>query len=156
MCSSPCLRFFNRENDYSQEIAQTLKERQKPRWARMLMYFCLSLGGLMSQIAPSQILLDQSSSTLSSIWSFCFVIAAFVCFLGAIFDRWIAEYVMIPLLASTLFLFGTALLTESISADSLITVPYGLFFLAYGFGLITRWRDIQLLANSSTHYEGAL
>jgi len=124
------------------------------RISRVTMYFFLCVGSVFSIFAPSEILLNQSSSDLTRVWSILFAIAAFSCFIGSFLDRWIVEYSMIPLLGSILVVFGVALLGSAIADHTALIVPYAMFFSAFSFGLVARWRDVQALLRISVALNG--
>lgn len=128
-----------------QDISDILISFTHRRISRVAMYFLLFAGSVVSIFAPSEILLQQSSSGLTRAWSCMFAVAAVSCFFGSLFDRWIVEYVFIPLLASILIVFGVALFASSFVNHSALVVPYSMFFGAFSFGLFARWRDVQLL-----------
>src|SRR5690554_5688182 len=112
-------------------VLAVLKNATKRRISRITMYLLLSVGALISSAAPSQVVLDQSSYSVYRIWSIAFGIAAVTCLIGAISDRWFPEYTMIPLLFTTLLIFGITLISQSYE-DSLWRIsPYGLFFIAF-------------------------
>lgn len=126
-----------------QDIDDLLVSLTYRRISRVAMYFMLFVGSIFSIAAPSEIFLQQSSTGLSKSWSALFAIAAVSCLIGSLFDRWVVEYVMIPLLASTLMVFGVALLGSAFTSGTAIVVPYAMFFGAFSLGLFARWRDVQ-------------
>ncbi len=128
-----------------EEILDLLNSFTHRRIARVGMYFLLFVGSMFSIFAPSEILLQQSSFGLTRAWSVLFAIAAVFCFIGSMLDRWIVEYIMIPLLGSTLMVFGIALLSSAVVEGTGLIVPYAMFFGAFACGLFARWRDVQAL-----------
>lgn len=115
------------------------------RISRVIMYLLLFVGSVFSIFAPSELLLQETSSGLAKTWSVLFAVAAVSCFVGSLMDRWFVEYVMIPLLGSIMIVFGIALLVSAVSNQTPLIVPYALFFSAFSFGLLARWRDVQSL-----------
>ena len=130
---------------YFDEVTDLITSFTHRRISRVVMYFLLTFGSIFSFFAPSAILLAQSSPTLTRVWSALFAIAALSCFIGSLMDRWVIEYVMIPLLASILIVFGIALFTSALANDNGLTIPYAMFFGAFAFGLFARWKDVQAL-----------
>lgn len=113
------------------------------------MYLLLLFSALFSMFAPSELLLAESSTVLSKSWSGLFALAAFLCLIGSLLDRWVFEYVAIPLLGATLLMFGVALLSSAISSGTGMVIPYSMFFGAFSFGLFARWRDVQCILKVS-------
>lgn len=130
---------------YSDDVSDLILSFTHRRISRVIMYFFLSVGAIVSFFAPSAIFLDQSSVLLTRSWSLSFAIAAIVCLVGSLLDRWIFEYIMIPLLASIFVVFGIVLFTSAYSTQTALTIPYAMFFGAFSFGLFARWKDVQAL-----------
>lgn len=128
-----------------EDIVVLLKSFGRRRLTRILMYGCLAAGAIISGLAPSAVLVEQSNSTVAIVWSFSFGIASLTCLVGSIFDRWIAEYTMLPLLATTLTVFGIAMVGGAQDDVGWRIVPYAFFFSAFALGLVARWRDVQAL-----------
>lgn len=136
-----------------EDIVVLLKSFSRRRITRILMYGFLAAGAIVSAIAPSAVLVEQSNSTIAIVWSFSFGIAALTCLVGSIFDRWIAEYTMLPLLATTLIAFGIAMVGQAQGDVGWRIIPYAFFFSAFALGLIARWRDVQALLAVAGHRE---
>lgn len=136
-----------------EEILGFLKGITRRRISRVVMYGLLSIGAIVSAFAPSAVLTEQSSHVLAATWSVMFSIAALVCLVGSVMDRWIAEYTMIPLLSATLIVFGIALVGQSQGSEGWRLIPYAMFFSAFALGLVARWRDVQSLLRVATHLE---
>ena len=132
------------------DVFSVLRDFTRRRLTRVAMYSLLAIGSVISFFAPSQVLLDQTSSELARIWSLGFAVAALTCFIGSLFDRWIFEYIMLPLLSSTLVVFGGAMIAQAQAEDAAKLLPYFCFFVAFALGLIARWRDVQSLLRLTT------
>ena len=109
------------------------------------MYVLLFVGSIVSIFAPSEVLLQQSSTSLTRIWAAFFAVASLICLLGCLFDRWIFEYIAIPLLTSTLLVFGVSLLSSAITTNTALIVPYSMFYGAFSFSLFARWKDVRCM-----------
>lgn len=145
-----------REKEHEDEVFALLDAYTRRRISRVLMYLLLFIGSIFSIIAPSVVLLEQSSTSLSRAWSMAFAVASLSCLIGSFFDRWVVEYTMIPLLFSTLIIFGVALLANSFSTGTGLTVPYACFFAAFAFGFFARWRDVQCIMRVESHIGGRM
>ena len=132
-----------------EEVSILVREFLHRRVSRTVMYLLLLLSAGFSVFAPSQLLLEESSDTLAKVWSGLFALAALLCLIGSLLDRWMFEYVAIPLLGATLLMFGVALLSSAISRETGMVIPYSMFFGAFSFGLFARWRDVQCILRVS-------
>lgn len=136
-----------------EEVTRFLRGLTRRRITRVLMYGLITAASVIATLAPSQVLVDQSSNAFGTVWSIAFGAAALTCMIGSIFDRWIAEYTMIPLLASSFMVFGVAMVGQAQADEAWRIVPYALFFSAFALGLVARWRDVQSLLRVATHLE---
>lgn len=135
------------------DIVKFLRSFTRRRLTRVVMYGLLTAGAAVSAMAPSQVLSDQSSALFVIVWTACFAAAAGACLIGSVLDRWIAEFVMIPLLSTTLIVFGIALGAQAWADDTWRVLPYAFLMNAYAFGLLARWRDVQALLRIANHME---
>ena len=136
-----------------EEIARFLRGITKRRVSRVFMYGLVTIAAGIGIVSPSKVLMDQSSGALSLVWAIAFGVASLTCMIGSIFDRWIAEYTMIPLLSSSFMMFGVAMIGQAHQEEAWRIVPYALFFGAYSLGLVARWRDVQSLLRVASHLE---
>lgn len=124
------------------------------RIARVIAYLCWIGAGAILSSHPSVLV----STGLFGIFVFAFSLFIFLggvfSALGAITDRWIGEYVGLPLVISTMWVYGSLTL---IAQPFLWTrVAFGLILISFGFKIIPRWRYIKRLVDANrekTKYE---
>lgn len=110
--------------------------------ARTFMYGCLTGAGVMTVLFPSDLVEEQVGFVVVQIWSFFLVVSSLTAFYGAVTDRWIGEYVALPLLFTVMFLYGcSALLGAGLEPSPLFA--YGLVVIAFSAGLVARWQDVR-------------
>ena len=132
-----------------EEVLILIKEFLHRRISRTIMYLLLFLSSVFSVFIEGNLLLGDISGTLIRTWSGLFALSAFLCLVGSILDRWMFEYVSIPLLGATLLMLGVAVLSTAISNNTGLVIPYSMFFGAFSFGLFARWRDVQCILRVS-------
>lgn len=121
----------------------------KRRISRIIMYSLLTIGSVISFFAPSQVLLAQTSPAVTAIWSLGFCFAASVSLLGSIRDRLLYEYASLPMLSSTLAVFGIAMIGQSSSEEKLLLIPYACLFWGFALMLYMRWKDVHILVKAA-------
>lgn len=120
------------------------------RTGRVLMYGSLVVSGSVATVYPSQIVLYQTRESVALFWSLSMVVSAVICLYGSVTDRWIGEYVGIPLLSTTMIFYGLiALRSAGHDGFTGALFAYGFLILAFAFGLFARWRDIQLIKKNA-------
>ena len=133
--------------DYAEEYVLKMTKR---RWGRVVMYLGLVFSGVFALSFPSQLVADQVSHAVSVSWGGFMVIGAGLCLFGAATDRWIGEYSGIPLLASSVAMYGGSALVSAKDLESYPLLAYGLVLISFAAGLVARWRDVQ---DIKTHAE---
>lgn len=131
--------------------------RRHTRWRvfRSIMYALLTVTGAIVTFYPSPLVIDQVGQFVAVIWGVLLTVSAFGAFLGSIGDRWIGEYVFLPLLWSSLALYGCSALKGSTTPLSTL-FAFGLLIMGFSSGLIARWqdvRDVKKSADRSNHEE---
>jgi hypothetical protein len=72
------------------------------------------------------------------------------CTLGAATDRWLGEYAGLPLVTSTLWLYGGILVASGMTGGVYYTrLAIGLLFVSFGFKALGRWQDIRDLVKAN-------
>lgn len=140
------------ESEFEEYFKKLTRLFARRRLGRSLMYALLTIGATVSFFTPSQILLQQTSPVTTAIWSLGFSIAAATCLYGSLRDKWIQEYIMIPLLSSTLVVFGIAMVGQANEEEKWLTIPYACFFFAFATGLLIRWKDVHSLVRATSEY----
>lgn len=119
-----------------------LKHLARRRWGRVCKYATLSLAGFYGLLYPSILVSEKIGGLTISIFSLFLLVGGFICTIGSLFDRWIAEYTMLPALMTAVAVFGVAVLLAA-RAGVPEAIAYGLVILAFSFSLSARWRDVQ-------------
>jgi hypothetical protein len=116
------------------------------RLGRVLMYLSLVASGSVASVYPSQLVLYQTNGKVGLFWALCLAVSAAICLYGSATDRWIGEYTGIPLLSTTMIFYGLiALKSAGHDGYTGALYAYGFLILGFAFGLIARWRDVQLI-----------
>lgn len=118
-----------------------MRRHRRANRARTFMYSCLAGAGLCTVLFPSQLVEDQVGFVVVEIWSVAMMVSSLTALYGAVTDRWIGEYVALPLLFTVMFLYGcSALLGAGLNPSPLFA--YGLVVIAFSAGLVARWQDV--------------
>jgi hypothetical protein len=110
----------------------------------VVMYLFFTAAGVACFFAPSRAVAGQVAPTLTILWASFFFVGGLVCLLGSISGVWWGELLGLPLIASSSFIYGSALL---IQYGSTLDTPrrdgaylfVGLLLLAQGGSIIERW-----------------
>lgn len=104
-------------------------------------------------LAPSEFLRSALGTAVPLLLA-CLLIGGLLALVGAVFDRWLGEYVGLPMLGASLLVFGATLLALSGGAPGRGSI--GLFLLALLFVCVGRWLQIRrfVRVESARHGEG--
>lgn len=108
------------------------------------MYVALILAGVLTLFVPFEAIEDQVEPLVVKSWSLGLAISSISCAWGSLTDRWIGEYVGLPLLASVFGIWAFAILIAG-GLDNLPVTVFGLIILGFASGLVARWRDVQAI-----------
>jgi hypothetical protein len=128
-----------------------LRAKAHRRVTRILVYAFLAAAGISSFMAPSQVVTTQSAGDMiGTIWTVLFTAAAVTCFLGSLLDRWVVEYVMLPLLYSSILVLAVIFTIQVPTNEAGVRLlPFAMLFYAFSFSLLVRWRDVQALLRAT-------
>lgn len=104
-------------------------------------------------IAPSEFLRTALGTAVPLLLA-CLSIGGVLALIGAVSDRWLGEYVGLPMLGASLLVFGATLLALSGGTPGRGSI--GLFLLALMFVCVGRWLQIRrfVRAESARHGGG--
>lgn len=136
---------------WTEEVYTILRIKAYRRWTRVLVYFFLTASAVASAVVPSNTVESQSDGGLiGDLWTLTFGIAAIVCFVGSLIDRWYFEYMGLPMLYSSILVLAIILTVQIPSSPAgWQLLPFALLFYAFSFSLLARWRDVQALVKAS-------
>ena len=117
------------------------------------MYALLGTAGAILTFYPSKIVVDQVGSTITFLWSLGIAISAFCAFLGSVGDRWIGEYIFLPLLWTSLMFYGLSAMFGAKGPFSTL-FAFGLLIMGFSCGLIARWQDVRDIKASAEFIHG--
>lgn len=127
--------------------------RPPRRVARILGYTLFALGGLAAIIWPSPAV-ARATGWLVYVWAAWLVLGGSCSMIGAVTDRWLGEYVGLPLLFSAFGVYGAVVASSgrlASSAGAMVLVAIALI-------LGARWQDIGWVrreaARSAEHRQG--
>lgn len=116
----------------------------RKRVARVLAYVLWIAAGILLTASPSDIIADKTSGYVVYLWAIFMMLGGISCFVGAVSDRWLGEYAGLPLVISTLWLYGGILTAAGFTGElSYVRLAIGLLFISFGFKALGRWQDIR-------------
>jgi predicted MFS family arabinose efflux permease len=125
----------------------------KGRFARILVYSFIFLGGVFSLIAPSEVMQNSANDLVVKTCSIIWLIGGGVSLIGTLLDHWAEERVMIPLLIPGVVIFAGALFFQS-GETGLRLIPYGFMFLVIPALLWYRYEHVKGLLEAQQYMEG--
>lgn len=114
------------------------------RMARFVMYVSLMFAGGLTLFVPMTSLESEVKPWVVISWSLSLAISSTSCAWGSLTDRWIGEYVGLPLLASVFGIWALAILLAAGLSNLPLTI-FGLIIFGFTSGLVARWRDVQAI-----------
>lgn len=119
------------------------------RVARVLAYSLWVIAGILLTASPSEIIAGNTSGYIVYVWAIFMMVGGIFSFIGAATDRWIGEYTGLPLVISTLWLYGGILTVASFTGEfSYVRLAIGLLFVSFGLKALGRWQDIRDLVKA--------
>jgi hypothetical protein len=115
------------------------------RYTRAVMYLSLILSGILTLFIPFESIETEVGRTAAYAWAVSLSLSSIICAWGALTDRWIGEYVGLPLLTMVFFIHALSILITSGAEGNLPLAVYGLLIFAFTCGLSARWRDVQCI-----------
>ena len=115
------------------------------RWGRVGMYSFLSAAGVSSSVYPAVLVSDEVGTRTVVLLSLALTLGGFVCFVGAVTDRWLAEYSALPVLSLGLVCFGVAVI-KAVDSDTKPLIAVALLVISFSFGLAARWKDVRAIS----------
>lgn len=122
-----------------------LKHIAVRRWGRVGMYACLLAAGVVSIIWPSILISSQVGIATARVLSVALAVGGVVALVGAITDRWIFEFAILPFLIVSIGSYGTAAIWSSFDQEQYPVLAYGLTLIAFAFGLHARMKDVRAI-----------
>lgn len=113
------------------------------------MYVGLTLSGIFALMFKSPLISDEVGSFVYSCWAVGMMVSSGLSAWGSMTDRWLGEYVGLPLLSSVLALYGISAMLAATSRGFPI-LAYGLLILSCALGMLGRWRDVQAIKLHAT------
>lgn len=111
---------------------------------RAFMYGGLAFSGVFLTLSPSAFIVDKVSLPVQYFWSGGMALAAIVCCIGAITDRWLGEFTGIFMLIGTLWFYGgMAFLAWRLHHNDYTVLGFSFILISFGFGLLARWQEVR-------------
>lgn len=125
------------------DLAAHYAHQRKPtrrRWAYACGYLLMAVAGVFAGIWPSPNVSNAAAASawLVLVWD-AFLVAGGVCSsVGAVTERWLGEYVGLPLLGAVFAVYGLA----SFASPNRAAFAAGAVFLGIALLIISRWLDV--------------
>lgn len=132
-------------------VAQPDGTRVKDRWIktmRVLTYLLMFVAGICLILSPFLSLIYIGTAEAMA-WFL--TVGGLTSALGAFFERWVGEYVGVPLLASAFGVFGVISFAGAVEETPYLASANLALLLAVMFGLLTRWREARVVCRLSMH-----
>lgn len=110
------------------------------KWMRTLAYLLMGSAGVFLLMSP---VLTDVYTTLATIMSWFLVVGGASSFWGALTERWVGEYVGLPLLASSFAVFGVISFAPSFDVYPYVALANLALLLSVSAGLMARWREAR-------------
>lgn len=121
------------------------------RWSVVRYTFLIAMG-IASLLAPSVVLLEQTTSTATQVCSVLWVACSIACLVSSLRDTRSGEYFGIPGVIMGLGLWGVALLIQAFTVN-IITLPYVCLIGALAASLMKRETEVKALMDVSEQME---
>lgn len=131
-------------------MTQLIPEFEYPsrsrRLARVLAYFLWAVSGIILISNPSGLINTSLTGAIVYVWSIFIMLGGISSFLGSITDRWIGEYVGLPMVISSVWLYGGLFIFAG--TFTYVKLAVGLLFISFGLKALGRWQDIRDLVDA--------
>lgn len=117
------------------------------RWLRPTAYALMGVSGLLLWVSP---VWDQLGITGVVMSGFLFFGGAF-CTYGSVRERWVGEYVGIPLLASSFAVFSFLMAIPQFRVAPFIAVANFALLWSVTLTLVGRWREVHAVYRIAIH-----
>jgi uncharacterized membrane protein HdeD (DUF308 family) len=126
------------------DLAAHYAHQRKPtkrRWAYAAGYLLMAVAGVFAGIWPSQNVSNAAAAEewLVLVWVAFLVIGGICSSVGAATERWLGEYIGLPLLGSVFAVYGLAAFANT----SRSVYAAGALFLAIALLISSRWLDVS-------------
>lgn len=130
------------------EVRKVLDSHRRRRPLRVLAYGLLAAGAGVLLVDPTRSLRGQSIQ-IRWVWSAFLLVGTLLAVYGSAWDRYIAEFIGLPLLMTALLVF-VVLLAAGHTTGS---IAFGCFLASLLVVLHSRWLDLWKLLGASTRAE---
>lgn len=117
------------------------------RAVRGLLYASLTLAGAVGLEYPPEALLANTGPFWAKLWAFYLIAGGLIALTSVFSDRWMGEYVALPLLASGVAFDAIAILMDT-GQHPLRTVA-GVLLGTLTIALLDRWLDVKAVARAA-------
>lgn len=114
----------------------------------MLAYLCISVAGVLLLVSPS---VHASLGLIGVIMSGFLALGAFLGMAGQVFNRWIGEYVGLPLVSSAFAVFGVITFRGNLDVAPVIAYANLALLSGIAFSLLARWRQVRAVYRLALH-----
>lgn len=126
------------------DLAAHYAHQRKPtnrRWAYAAGYLLMAVAGIFAGIWPSPNVSNAAAANqyLVLTWDAFLVLGGLFSSIGAVTERWLGEYVGLPLLGSVFAVYGLA----SFASPNRAAFAAGAVFLAIALLITSRWLDVS-------------
>lgn len=113
---------------------------------RTTAYFLMTVAGVLLVFSP---VMWRELGIIALIMSIFLMVGGFMAFLGAITERWAGEFMGIPLLSSSFFVFGLITSVSNLESAPFIAGANFALLVAVAATLLARWREVKAIYHVS-------
>jgi hypothetical protein len=129
--------------------ANGLRRKDVPiKVLRCIAYGLMGGAGVLLMFSPA---LRHDLGPVGFLMAIFLAVGGFVSGAGALTERWVGEYVGIPLLSASFAVFGIISTVAAIESAPLIATANLSLLLAVSAGLLARWREARAVYRLATH-----
>lgn len=134
------------------DLAAHYAHQRKPtrrRWAYACGYLLMAVAGVFAGVWPSPNVSNAAAANawLVLVWDAFLVIGGICSSAGAVSERWLGEYIGLPLLGSVFAVYGLA----SFASPNRAAFAAGSVFLGIALLLVSRWLDVAYARRLARH-----
>lgn len=125
------------------------------RWVQSIGYLLMAAAGVCAVLWPTPAVEEATNrlDTLIVVWAAFLGVGGLLCAFGAFTDRWIGEFIGLPLLSVVFAVYGIGALARA-PESGWTSLAGGLVFMAITCGFAGRWKEILLLQALAIDHAG--
>lgn len=130
-------------------MSKTLRRITFPRLWRSVMYFSLSLAGVMSFFFPAPTVVKMTGG-FTYLWSALLVYGGTYAGIATVRFRWTGEYAGVPALILSILVYAVCLMLNA-HGGFYYRFSIGIIYFAFCAGLLSRWGEVREVMRSRVY-----